>query len=100
MLAAQGPLGGGQEISRVGELALRAAQKGNINAITDAGSAVNLAFAAVNSAAYNVRINLADLKDIEIKDQILAEVEKLEKAPWLIMEKIKSTLIERGGLFS
>ena len=100
LLAARVPLEAAKKSLRIGELALKTAQTGNKNAITDAGSAVNLAFAAVNSAAYNVRINLADLKDKKIKQQILAELDKLEKSALVMMETIKSTLDERGALFS
>jgi len=68
LLAAQVPLEAAKKSFRVAELALEAAQSGNKNAITDAGSAVNLAVAAINSAAYNVRINLSD-QEIGHNDQ-------------------------------
>jgi len=81
-------------------LALEAAQSGNKNAITDAGSAVNLAIAAVNSAAYNVRINLADLNDHKQKEQILSELGEIEEGALVSLDKIKTILTDRGGLFS
>lgn len=100
LLAAQVPLEAAKKSYRVAELALEAAQSGNKNAITDAGSAVNLAIAAINSAAYNVRINLADLDDKELKEQILTELGKLEEGALVSLEKIKTILTDRGGLFS
>jgi len=79
---------------------LKAAQSGNKNAITDAGSAVNLAIAGLNCAAYNVRINLADLNDRKQKKQILSELREMEEGAQVSLAKIKTVLTERGGLFS
>jgi glutamate formiminotransferase/formiminotetrahydrofolate cyclodeaminase len=100
LLAARVPLEAATKSFRVAELALAAARSGNKNAITDAGSAVNLAFAAVNSAAYNVRINLIGLGNQEQKEQILAALKKLEEGSHHSLETIKAILAERGGLFS
>jgi glutamate formiminotransferase/formiminotetrahydrofolate cyclodeaminase len=100
LLAAQVPLKAAQKASRVAELALEAAQSGNKNAITDAGSAVNLAVAAINSAAFNVRVNLAGLDDDKQKGKILTELEKFEESALTSQEKIKKILTDRGGLFS
>jgi len=100
LLAAQIPLAAAKKSSRVAELALETAASGNKNAITDAGSAVNLAVASVNSAAYNVRINLADLDDQKQKKQILSELREIEEGALVTLDKIKTILTERGGLFS
>ena len=100
LLAAQVPLEAAKKSYRVAELALEAAQSGNKNAITDAGSAVNLAIAAVNSASYNVRINLADLDDHKQKEQILSELGEIEEGVQVSLDKIKTILTDRGELFS
>jgi len=100
LLAARVPMEAAKMSSRIAELALEAARSGNKNAITDAGSAVNLAIAAINSAAYNVRINLAGLDDKMQKGQILAELEKFEESALTSREMIKTILTDRGGLFS
>ncbi|NHJ13058.1 MAG: glutamate formimidoyltransferase [Candidatus Thorarchaeota archaeon] len=42
---------------------LVAAQKGNVNSITDAGVAAHALMAAIEGAALNVRINLGNIKD-------------------------------------
>ncbi len=99
LLATKVPLEAAKKSLRVSDLALEAARAGNKNAISDAGSAVNLAFAAVNSAAYNVRINLAALEDKKIKEQILLELEKLEEGALASLEKIKAIMAERGELY-
>jgi len=46
-------------------LAYRAAHQGNVNSISDAGVAAEMARAAARGAAMNVRINLVSLKDQE-----------------------------------
>ena len=53
---------------------------GNPNCITDAGTAVHLLQTAAMSAAYNVRINLASIKDIEFADECRRQVDELTSA--------------------
>ncbi|MGE5273318.1 MAG: cyclodeaminase/cyclohydrolase family protein [Verrucomicrobiota bacterium] len=48
---------------RILELALRVAERGNPNAVSDAGVGAELASAALEGAAFNVRINLTSIKD-------------------------------------
>ncbi|MHA2221989.1 MAG: cyclodeaminase/cyclohydrolase family protein, partial [Candidatus Thorarchaeota archaeon] len=54
-----------------------AAEKGNINAITDAGVAAHALMAAMESAALNVRINLDNILDKTFTNKAAKEVEKL-----------------------
>ncbi len=49
--------------ARVLELSRTAAEKGNVNSVSDAGVAAEMARAAARGAALNVRINLGSLKD-------------------------------------
>jgi len=97
--AAEVPLGVARKALRISELALKAAELGNKNAITDAGAGVNLASAAVASAGYNVRINLLSLEDKKLKQALLAEVVELESSALVIIKQIKGLLTERGKLF-
>jgi glutamate formiminotransferase/formiminotetrahydrofolate cyclodeaminase len=60
--AAMVPLETARACADVAELCLAVAERGNTNAITDAGVAAALAEAACRSAAYNVRVNIASLK--------------------------------------
>jgi glutamate formiminotransferase/formiminotetrahydrofolate cyclodeaminase len=55
---------------------LVAAQKGNINSITDAGVAAHALVAAIEGAALNVRINLGNIKDQGFVKKAAEEVEK------------------------
>ena len=52
-------------------LSLPAAEKGNPNAVSDAGVAVLLAEAAAQAAALNVKINLAWIEDDDFKQRRL-----------------------------
>lgn len=53
------------------------AHKGNVNVVSDAGVAVQSAYAGLMSAALNVRVNAASIKDREFADGRLAELEAL-----------------------
>ena len=55
-------------------IALIAAQRGNRNAITDAGAAALVAEAGLRAAGLNVRINLAALKDNAIRVRVEAQL--------------------------
>jgi glutamate formiminotransferase/formiminotetrahydrofolate cyclodeaminase len=63
MQAAAVPLETVRACVAVAKLAAQCAQKGNTNAISDAGVAALLAEAACKGAAYNVRINVSSMKD-------------------------------------
>lgn len=61
--AADVPLAIAEQALKVGELSQKAAEIGNVNAVTDAGIGAVLAEAAAQSAAMNVKINLALIDD-------------------------------------
>jgi glutamate formiminotransferase/formiminotetrahydrofolate cyclodeaminase len=76
-------------------LAVQAAEYGNPNTATDAGSAAVFAEAAGKAAAYNVRINLPGIKDEaftsrarERMSRALAEIEKNCKLSEAAMDRI------------
>jgi formiminotetrahydrofolate cyclodeaminase len=54
-----------------------AAEKGNIAAVSDAGVAAMAAYSGLKSAALNVYINAAGLKDRRFADEKLAELEAI-----------------------
>ncbi len=54
-----------------------AAEKGNLNVISDAGVSVMAAYAALKSAALNVYINAGSIKDKAFAEERLAELEKI-----------------------
>ena len=60
--AAEVPLQTACAVSKVLALAVSVAERGNTNAVTDAGVGALLAYAAFQAAAYNVRINIGSLE--------------------------------------
>jgi len=85
-LACQVPFEIGLKSLDVAKLALRAAEIGNVGAVSDAGVAVLLAQACAQSAALNVKINVNSIKDEAYNTQtwtrmqdVLGQVADLEK---------------------
>jgi methenyltetrahydrofolate cyclohydrolase len=75
--ATEVPLGCARVCAEVIALSHRAAEKGNLNVISDAGVAALAAQAALRSAALNVYINAPGIKDREFADSRIAEIEAL-----------------------
>jgi glutamate formiminotransferase/formiminotetrahydrofolate cyclodeaminase len=93
--AAEVPLAILELCAKAAELAVQAAEYGNPNTATDAGSAAVFAEAAGKAAAYNVRINLPGIKDEaftararERMDCALGEIARNCKLAEAAMEKI------------
>ena len=76
-------------------LATVAAEKGNVNALSDSGSAAYLAKAALSGAALNVRANAAAIKDREAAAAWLKELSGLEARANDALAAIDRTLRER-----
>jgi len=75
--ATQVPLNCAKVCFEVMKLAKRAAEKGNVNVVSDAGVAVLAACAALKSAALNVYVNTAAIKDDNFNQQKLGELNSL-----------------------
>jgi glutamate formiminotransferase/formiminotetrahydrofolate cyclodeaminase len=75
--ASRVPLDTARACAEVCELAEIVAQKGNTNAVSDAGVAALLAEAACRGAAYNVRINVAALEDKSKGQPLVEEAQQL-----------------------
>jgi glutamate formiminotransferase/formiminotetrahydrofolate cyclodeaminase len=85
--AAEVPLETARASVEVAKLALLAAEKGNTNAVTDAGVAALLAQAACKGAAYNVRVNVKALDDPSNGTALAAESARLVKQVSDLAEK-------------
>lgn len=96
--AAQVPLTVARRAVQVMDLALQAAQLGNLNAISDAGSGVALGRAALTGAGMNVRINLLGLDDQTPGAPLLLELAELEHRANRIESELRLALKERAGL--
>lgn len=79
-------------------LAVQVATQGNLNAITDAGSAGILAKATIAAAAANVRINTADMPSDKEAQQILGELADFESTASTKMKELEQVLSERAGI--
>lgn len=92
--AALTPLEVMEKTIQVMELAREIADLGNKNAITDAGVAGLMGYAATKSAAYNVQINLMSIKDEDFKrekadrlNQLLMKSKELGKEIENVVDK-------------
>jgi glutamate formiminotransferase/formiminotetrahydrofolate cyclodeaminase len=98
LAAAQVPLEVARACVDVIELAVQVVEFGNVNAISDAASAVAIAQAGLTSAGYNVRTNLVNFEDRETAASYQAALAQLECRAQAIQEKINSLLSSRGGI--
>jgi glutamate formiminotransferase/formiminotetrahydrofolate cyclodeaminase len=97
LYAAQVPFTVAQKSVSVMALAERAVALGNLNAISDGASAAAMARAALVSAGYNVRINLAGLADKTAGDSLLSQLHTLEGKAVKLEKAIQKSIQERGG---
>jgi glutamate formiminotransferase/formiminotetrahydrofolate cyclodeaminase len=96
--AAQVPLATCEQALQVLRLACTVAEKGNINAITDAATAASLAVAALTAAGANVRINL---KALSTSDQVALLSEQLagiENETRTYQQRIRDLLADRADI--
>lgn len=75
-----------------------AAEKGNINAISDAGAAAHAALAAIEAAALNVRINAKSLSDAQKAENYRGNVAALLAVARTLHAEIVQIVETRGAL--
>jgi glutamate formiminotransferase / formiminotetrahydrofolate cyclodeaminase len=93
--AAEVPLETARASIEVAQLAVLVAEKGNVNAVSDAAVAALLAQAACRSAAYNVRVNVQALDDKSKGAGLAREAEQLVKKAGELAERAASA-VERA----
>jgi glutamate formiminotransferase/formiminotetrahydrofolate cyclodeaminase len=96
--AANIPLHSAKRSVRIMELAIKCAERGNLNAISDAMSGFAMSRASLTAAAYNVRINVNSLPDPSAGGEYLAELVELEKKADELESKIRKIMKDRGGI--
>lgn len=96
--AAEVPLQVGRKALEILKLACKAAESGNLNAISDAASAAAQAQAALEAAGLNVRINLLGIKKQAEPARMLEEIVSLEEQAAELKAALKVVLNLRGGL--
>ena len=91
--AAQVPLGVAEKTLSMMPIIEQVVEKGNQNAVTDGAVAAMMARTAVLSALYNVKINLASIKDEALAVEMNRQVEEMEQGAldWekKILSKVK-----------
>lgn len=98
LTAARVPLHTAEMSLQVLDLAVTAASLGNVNAISDAASAGNLAAAGLRSAVLNVKINLKSLQDLSAAGNLIEDSHHLLAQSNEKLIKIEEQLISRAGL--
>lgn len=93
--ATEVPLRMAEQAARLFELAVPLAEKGNKNAISDAGAGVQLANAAFETALLNVAINLSLLDDEAFAAQVRERVEALRAVQAECKDKAVETVYRR-----
>ncbi len=95
--AAEVPLDVAEKSVKVMALAERVTALGNLNAISDGASAAAMAHAALTSAGYNVRVNLASLQQKTTGEDLLVRLQALDERAGRIEKQVQKALKERGG---
>lgn len=98
MNAAHIPLHSAENSVKIMELAVKCAEHGNLNAISDAMSGFAMARASLTAAGYNVRINVNSLPDKDAGQPYLDELAALEKEAEKLEKKIRKVMKDRGGI--
>ncbi|MCA2000933.1 MAG: glutamate formimidoyltransferase [Chloroflexi bacterium] len=96
--AAHIPLHVCEDAVKVMELALKCAQRGNLNAISDSASGFAMSRAALTAAGYNVKINVASLEDQSLGKKMLHKLAELEKEADSLEKEMRETMKSRGGI--
>jgi glutamate formiminotransferase/formiminotetrahydrofolate cyclodeaminase len=97
-IAAEVPLATARDALKVLELALTVAQKGNTNAITDAGTAAWMAMAGIQGAALNLRVNATSITDTDKKQGWLAELDTILNQAQGLLGQVQEIVAQRGQL--
>lgn len=95
--AARIPLTVAEKTVEILKFTLELVAHGNLNAISDAGSAASLAYAALNGAALNVRVNALGLEDQGTADNLINQIEQLEIQGSDLQKQIRKQITDRGG---
>jgi len=83
---------------QVMQMAVRMTEVANLNAITDAGSAANLAFAAIKSASLNVQINLLGMENDDQAAGLLGQINHILKQAEELLSELRTLLSVRSHL--
>jgi len=80
------------------EMAARMVEIGNLNAITDASAAANLAYAAIKGAALNVQVNLLGMENENEPASLLERITVIRRSADDLISIVKEYLKQRSQL--
>jgi formiminotetrahydrofolate cyclodeaminase len=95
--ATRAPLACARTCADVIRLAMRSAEHGNVNVISDTGAGVLAAQAALRSAALNVYINAPSIKEAAFVEASVAEVEALLSECLPLSESVYGAVRKKMG---
>jgi methenyltetrahydrofolate cyclohydrolase len=93
--AAEVPLETLKHTLKLADHVKEAVEKGNVNCITDAGTAAQLVRTAAFAAAYNVRINLGGIADPVFVENCRAEVSRILSSIHASIDAVEQKVWER-----
>jgi glutamate formiminotransferase / formiminotetrahydrofolate cyclodeaminase len=96
--AAEVPLETCRASLKVLRLIVLVSEKGNLNAITDAGTAALLSIAAISSAGANTKINLQSLLDEKVCAMISRQLQEIEKETQKLDQHIRAQIKSRSKI--
>jgi glutamate formiminotransferase/formiminotetrahydrofolate cyclodeaminase len=96
--AAEVPLQVAGKTISVLKLAVIVASQGNLNAISDAGTAGALCQAAMAGAGLNIRTNTLNLSDQSLGQPLLEQLKTFENETSQLADQLKQTLSSRGQI--
>jgi formiminotetrahydrofolate cyclodeaminase len=96
-IACQVPYEIGLKSLEVAKLAVRAADIGNVGAVSDAGVAVLLAQACAQSAALNVKINVNSIKDAAYNEKTWSRIQDVLKEVAALEKSVMATTYKKMG---
>jgi len=96
--AAKVPLDTCAEALAVMVMALTCAQEGNVHAVSDAGTAGVLAYAAIAAAGANTEINCLSLHDEGTKENLLQELSAIKEKAIVLNKEIKKVIFDRSTI--
>ncbi len=92
------PLQVARNAAAVLEMANEVAESGNVNAISDAGTAALMARVSFDAASLNVQINAREVSNVKLAKEWLSEIEKIREQIQNNETRLRKTLGERAGL--
>ncbi len=96
-LATEVPFEIGEKCLEVARLSERAAEIGNVGAVSDAGVAALLAEAAAQSAALNVKININSIEDVAFCESKWSRIQEILEETARLRDRVVKVTYEKLG---